>query len=436
MTSRLSSEEYPRTRHFSFDDSLLWALLLLSLVYYVVLLIDLILHPTARAVGVDGGVDAASRYIFLLMSAGVIVIGAFITHRTHGNRIGLLLILWAVGGIASNATRATFESPTQMFVMLLIMQIFNGIAWPALFIMVCSFPTGHIYPPRAVGVVRIGAVLSALSVILPLFAQRPGAPGGLSTSSLPINPLFIEPLANYSPFINVGIGVYYVLGNSLVVVSLVLRYRASTSRERQQIKWFVWVAGISTSVFTLALISSGLFPSLVSLEIVYVFYALFCATPAVGIGIAILRHRLWDIDTIINKTLVYAALTGLLAALYAALIVTLQYVSGVIAGPGAQHPIALVVSTLVIAALFQPLRHRVQAIIDRRFYVRKYDAEKTLAAFSATLRNEVDLDQLHERLLDVVQETMQLAHVSLWLRQPSEERAVSVWRYGPRRELT
>ncbi len=436
MNSLPSPMNALHSRRLSFDDFLLWVLILLSLAYFVVLLTDLILHPTAPAVGINGGLDAASRYIFLMLGAGVIVVGAFITRRTNGNRIGLLLILWGVGGIASNATRASYESPMRTFIMLLLIQLFTGIAWLALFIMACSFPTGQVYPPRAVGVVRIGAVLSALSVALPLLAQRPGAPGGLSSSSLPVNPLFIPSLAQYSPLINILIGVYYVLGNSLVVVSFILRFRAATSRERQQIKWFVWVTCISTSVFTLALISSGLFPSLVSLEVVYVFYALFSATPAVGISIAILRHRLWDIDTIINKTLVYTTLTGSLVTLYVVLIVALQYVTGIIGGPGARHPIALAVSTLVIASLFRPLRRRVQSIIDRRFYVRKYDAEKTLAAFSATMRNEVDLDQLREHLLDVVQETMQLTHISLWLRQSNDERAASRYGHGPQRELT
>jgi hypothetical protein len=133
------------------------------------------------------------------------------------------------------------------------------------------------------------------------------------------------------------------------------------------------------------------------------------------------RYRLWDIDTLINRTLVYGLLVALLAALYAGLIIGLSSAADVLSGGKiSEQPFMLVVSTLAIAALFLPLRKRIQAVIDRRFYRQKYDAEKTLAAFSATLRQEVDLAQLHEHLLTVVNETMQPAHVSLWLRQPEK----------------
>ena len=139
-----------------------------------------------------------------------------------------------------------------------------------------------------------------------------------------------------------------------------------------------------------------------------------------SIGFSILRYRLYDIDLLINRTLVYGSLTALLALLYVGLIVVLQSLfQGVF---HQNNTVAIVITTLVIAALFQPLRHRIQAIIDRHFYRRKYDAAKTLEAFSATLRNEVELTQLREHLLNVVQETMQPAHVSLWLRQSEHDR--------------
>jgi hypothetical protein len=137
-----------------------------------------------------------------------------------------------------------------------------------------------------------------------------------------------------------------------------------------------------------------------------------------SIGIAILRYRLYDIDVLINRTLVYGTLSISLALVYFGLVIGLQSLVRVFSGPGAQSPIVIVASTLAIAALFQPLRRRIQGIIDHRFYRRKYDAAHTLAAFSATLRNEVDLNQLREHLVGVVEETMQPTHASLWLRQP------------------
>jgi hypothetical protein len=134
----------------------------------------------------------------------------------------------------------------------------------------------------------------------------------------------------------------------------------------------------------------------------------------IATGIAILRYRLYDIDRIINRTLVYGSLTTMLAAVYLGSVVLLQYIFRALTSQGSTF--AVVASTLVIAALFNPLRRGIQSFIDRRFYRRKYDARKTLEAFSAKLRDETDLDALSDDLVGVVRETMQPAHVSLWLR--------------------
>jgi hypothetical protein len=184
--------------------------------------------------------------------------------------------------------------------------------------------------------------------------------------------------------------------------------------ERQQTKWFTYTSAVAASGAILDYIISE------PLELVWlglVGHALVLVGLAgipIAMGIAITRYRLYEIDIIINRTLVYGSLTVTLVALYFGGIVVLQRMFVLLTGQ--QSTLAVVASTLVIAALFTPLRRRIQSFIDRRFYRRKYDARKTLEAFSAQLRNETDLNALSDDLVGVVAETMQPAHVSLWLR--------------------
>jgi hypothetical protein len=213
-----------------------------------------------------------------------------------------------------------------------------------------------------------------------------------------------------------------VSGFPIIIWAQVYRYRhVSTSVERQQTKWVVYGVTMTLVAFILWYIPQSIFPALgesgsayeiLTRPLVTLLYL--CA--AGGITIAVLRYRLWDIDVLINRTLVYGSLTAILGAVYAALIIGLESLLG-LATAQDSHPVVLVVSTLAIAALFQPVRRRVQSLIDRRFYRRKYDAEQTLSAFSASLRDEVELDQLCRHLLAAVDETMQPDRVSLWLRR-------------------
>ena len=196
------------------------------------------------------------------------------------------------------------------------------------------------------------------------------------------------------------------------VISLFVRFHRARGSERQQIKWFasaaalslVWISVLGQSTL------GGLPGAIVALSSLLV-----SASIPVAVGIAILRHRLYDIDRIINRTLVYGSLTAMLALLYFGSVATTQAIFGALTGQEEQPQLAVVVSTLVIAALFMPLRRRIQSFMDRRFYRRKYDARKTQEAFSAKLRDETDLDRLGEDLMGVVKETVQPAHISLWL---------------------
>lgn len=292
----------------------------------------------------------------------------------------------------------------------------------ALIVLLLSFPSGHIYPRRAARWVTFYITLFMLAIILVVMAQGPGGVVFFE-GNLPVNPLFVSALAPYYTLISYGMVILFILGVVAAVVSLILRYHVAQMRERQQIKWFLWVTSV-VLVLTIVTVAALIFapdnvvlgsPAGVAFLILFG-SGLFQLFPAIGIGIAILRHRLWDIDILINRTLVYGSLTAILALLYFGLIFTLQYLlQGIFKQ---NNDVAIVASTLAIAALFQPLRRRIQGIIDRRFYRSKYDAARTLAAFSSTLRNEVDLSQLSEHLLTVVEETMQPAHVSLWLRKP------------------
>ena len=200
----------------------------------------------------------------------------------------------------------------------------------------------------------------------------------------------------------------------LAVASLFLRLRRARGAEREQVKWLAYAA----SVVVIGAILTYVVPEARDARWVGQVGLVLLAVGFVGIpiaiGIAILKYRLYDINLLINRTLVYGTLTTTLVALYFGGIVLLQ--RAFVALTGEQSTIAVVVSTLVIAALFNPLRRRIQSFIDRRFYRRKVDARKTLEAFSAKLRDDTDIDALSDALVGVVRETMQPAHVSLWLR--------------------
>ena len=220
------------------------------------------------------------------------------------------------------------------------------------------------------------------------------------------NPIGIEGLGHVEDLPVFGVlTVLLSIGVIGAIASVVVRFRRSRGVERQQMKWFVYAVAPMLLIPT-----DGFLPGIISSAALC---AVLIGLPT-AIGIAVLRYRLYEIDVLINRTLVYGSLTALLVTTYVGSIVVLQTAFRTLTGQDSQ--LTIVASTLAIAALFNPLRHRIQAFVDRRFYRRKYDAARILASFGARLRDETDLAELNEELLAVVRETVQPAHASLWLR--------------------
>jgi hypothetical protein len=231
------------------------------------------------------------------------------------------------------------------------------------------------------------------------------------------NPLGVAGLAAVLGWLTVVAGVLYVVGFLGGVASLVVRFFRARGLERQQLKWFVYATAVGfAALFLPGLLPSSLAPQLLSGEAGNFAWALAPASLAAAAALAVVRYRLYDIDRIINRTLVYGLLTAVLGLGYAGAVLALGQLFGGVTGDPPSWAVAG--ATLAVAALFQPARRRIQAAVDRRFNRRRYDAARTIEAFSARLRDEVDLDTLSAELLAVVDQTMEPTRVSLWLRPP------------------
>jgi len=279
------------------------------------------------------------------------------------------------------------------------------------------FPDGRLLSRRWLPVAIFAGIAPMTVVVLGALRETLPVNAGYRID----NPIGIEGLGSVEklPVFGVLTGLF-IVGVAGVVVSVVVRFRRSGGVERQQMKWF-------TSAIV-ALVGGSALASVVSdatglrwLEDAGFWLSIAgISSLPVAVGIAILRYRLYEIDLLINRALVYGSLTAMLVLFYLGGVVSLQYALHALTGQESQ--VAIVASTLAIAALFNPLRRRVQAFVDRRFYRRKYDAAKTLAAFNARLREETDLDALNDDLVGVVRDTMQPAHASLWLRPEAAQK--------------
>jgi len=271
------------------------------------------------------------------------------------------------------------------------------------------FPTGRLLSARWRPVAVVAAVGVAATVVLGALQPTLTLQNEDYTVRNPIGVAGV-PHPENGAVGAVLLGLLFVC-TAAAVVSVVLRFRRSRGVERQQLKWFTYAAAL---MVVANLVTGYLLPAG---EVNDVLFGLTIAFVPIAAGSAILRYRLYDIDRLINRTLVYAALSALLGAAYAGAVLVLGQAFG---GVGGDPPSwAVAGATLAVAALFQPARRRTQAVVDRRFDRRKYDAAKTVEAFSARLRDEVDLDTLSAELLAVVDQTMQPTRVSLWLRPPA-----------------
>lgn len=278
----------------------------------------------------------------------------------------------------------------------------------ALFIhLLMRFPTGRVPSPGWRWVSRS----ATLSVLLTAggYALRPGPVDNVKGVSNPLGSLAPRWISDAG--IEIGDSLLPLAG-FLAVASLFLRFRRAETTERQQMKWFVFAVSAFPILFLVSLFVQEVDGSEEDyLGFLVIIGALLFVPVSMGIGI--LRHRLYDIDVVVNRALVYAGLTAILASAYLALVVLLQ---SVLRPLTPESDLAVAGSTLAVAALFRPVRTRVQTFIDHRFYRRKYDTAETLGAFSARLRDQIDLESLRNELVGAVGATMQPAHASLWLR--------------------
>jgi hypothetical protein len=330
--------------------------------------------------------------------------------RVPRNPVGPLLLAWGVGA-AGWSLRVEWADPHWGAAALGTFSLyFFCISIPAVILMCFYFPSGKVYPSWLARWTPIIAVLLAITGLsYPLSYSTEGGPGNIA------NPFTVPALAE------IGFSIFlfgFLAGLSGALVSLVLRYRSGDVRQRLQLKWLVWLLGIGI-LFAAIPIDRLLGARIPALAIIgFLFWQSF---PALGIGIALLQHNLWGIDIIIRKTLVYGALTATLGLVFFVGVTLLQRAFGGITRTE-ESPVAIVISTLLIAAMFSPLRRRIQDFIDRRFYRQKYNAEQALADFADTARNETNIDALTGKLVEVVNQTMQPMQVSLWVKPTSERK--------------
>jgi hypothetical protein len=395
----------------------------ISLVNFLLLFLLIILNLLGWTIFASSPSEAV---LFVLIIAGLSAMGALITIRRVENLIGWIFCLDALLFLIERsaycyATAALLLHPSSLPFGELAAWVTNWVGTIAFVLMLTYplllFPTGRFLSPNWRYVSWIILLLAPLQVISQMLK-----PGPLYVFPQNQNPFGIVTLADDLAAIDkIGSSLGGIL-IGLSAISLVFRYRRSNGIERLQLKWIAF--GTAVPVLILFIISI-VFPNLGSsapylASVMDWLLALSILALPVTITIAILRYRLWDIEIIIRRTLIYGILTLLLAGIYFGGVLLLQESFQMITGTS-DSPIAIVISTLLIVLLFNPLRHRIQDSIDKRFYRKKYDAVQAVERFATTARQQADLEQIRTELLRVVTETMQPENVSLWMKPSADD---------------
>jgi peptidoglycan/LPS O-acetylase OafA/YrhL len=351
-------------------------------------------------IGLTGGEPWSAEFGFIPVALAFAVVGALVAARTR-NRLGWLFLVAAaisavtVAANAYAARPATAELPGAAWVGWTF-TVLLGITGSLFFVTLLLFPDGRPPSPRWRIVVWVAAVGGVAEMVTSAVSDVN------FSSNFPrlTDPVTIVAPLNEAYNLETSVQVFILLAGA---VSLVVRFRRSGPVERQQLKWFMYVAAVAAPViFVVSILVANPLPA----------FEIFFPLIPVAVGVAILRYRLYDIDRIISRTLAYAIVTALLACVYAGPVLVSTQVLGL------HTPVAVAVATLAAAALFNPLRRRVQRLVDRRFNRARYDADLTVAAFAARLKDSVDLDAVRDDLAGVVTGALEPAHVSVWISRP------------------
>jgi hypothetical protein len=383
-----------------------WALTLLLLAAIV----PVSSHDPKSFSGAGGVAVGLAVVLFILVFATV---GLVVALKRPENPIGWALgfagAAYALASLANVYADWAFlarhgDLPGATFAAWLTQWVWNLAIGPGAIFPLLLFPDGHLPSRRwrpVLWTASGGIALMTISAAL--------TPGPFTDYPAAVNPVGIAGAESLLSFLGSVGTVALVISFVAVVISFVQRFRRAHGTEREQLKWLTYAA----AVIVVAGIGSAALIDPISTDTSNAIQSLALTTYPVALGVAMLRYRLYDIDVVINRTLVYGALTAILAGVYVGSVLLLQLALDAVTSGSS---LAVAVSTLGVAALFRPARARIQEAVDRRFYRRKYDAARTLEQFSSRLREQVDLDALGGELRSVVADTMQPTHVSLWLR--------------------